>query len=297
MKKILILTSGKKKKLTPFKLSLRNLQIDLTTASFNDVYSDSVSGDLLLKKGPAISRFEIIYFRLVGKSLETALLVAAYAKKNGIQIVDKIYENAQVLPITQSKIKEMQALKDAKITIPKTIFGSLDQIAQKGPTVFRFPFVIKSSTGSRGREVYSPNNTTELKSLITVLSKEEKLGKQFFAQEFVPTTKRIRVLIVGGQIIGSIVQLTKWRKRVTGYMPQEDEKKIDKFTPTIEMQNLAKLAVVAVGIDIAGVDILVNEQTGQSLVIEVNAAPSWKLIKKYCKVNVEYEILKFIAKI
>ena len=40
MKRILILTSGKKTKLTPFKLSVRDLKIELTTASFDDIYFD-----------------------------------------------------------------------------------------------------------------------------------------------------------------------------------------------------------------------------------------------------------------
>ena len=295
MKKVLILTSGKKKKLTSFKLSKRDLAIDLTTASFDDIYSDSETHELLIKKGLAVSNFDVIYFRLVGKSLEKALLVASFAKKNRIQIVDKVYKNSRISAITQNKIMEMKALENAGLPIPKTFFGSLNQIAKKCTKLFGFPFVIKSSTGSRGREVYSPKDAGDLKSLLTILSCEEKLGKRFFAQEFIPTTKRIRILIVGSKTIGSISQLTKWRKRVSGYMPKEDEKKIEKYIPDSKMESLAKSAVRAVGIDVAGVDILVDGKTGKSLVIEVNAAPSWKLIKKYCKVNVEYEILKFVS--
>jgi len=302
MKRVLILTSGKKSKLTAFKLSTRDLKIDLTTASFDDIYFDSGSKELMLKGEINIKTFNVIYFRLVGKALETAALVAEYAKKSRIQIVDRIYENSQVFPITQSKAQEMKALSDAGIPIPVTFFGSLAEIVKKSKKFLGFPFVIKSTSGSRGREVYSPKDIKELNKLVKTLSKEEKLGKKFFAQEFINCTKRVRILIVGGKIIGSVSQLTKWRKRVDSYKPEEDEKKIDRFSPSSKMQNLALKAVHAVGIDIAGVDILVDEKTGKdfimnsNFVIEVNAAPSWKLIKKYCKVNVEYEILKFISK-
>ncbi len=296
MKKILILTSGKKSKLTSFKLSKRDLKIDLTTASFDDIYFDSNSRDLMLKGGINLKDFKVIYFRLVGKSLETAALISEYAKKNWIQIVDRIYTNSQVFPITQSKAAEMKALADAKVSIPKTFFGSIGEILKKGPVMFGFPFVIKSTSGRKGREVYSPQNVQELRALAKILSEEEKTGKSFFAQEFVACTKRIRVLTVGGRILGSISQLTKWRKRVSGYLPVEDEKKIDNFKLDSEMEKLALKAVKAVGIDIAGIDILIDEVNGKSFVIEVNAAPSWKLIKKYCKVNVEYEILKFVSR-
>ena len=296
MKKILILTSGKKSKLTSFKLSKRDLKIDLTTASFDDIYFDPSNRDLMLKGNIKLSDFKVIYFRLVGKSLETAALISEYAKKRWIQIVDRIYTKSQVFPITQSKAAEMKALGEAGVSIPKTFLGQISEIVKKGPGMFGFPFVIKSTSGRKGREVYSPQNIKELKSLAETLLLEEKTGKSFFAQEFVNCTKRIRVLTVGGRIIGSISQLTKWRKRVSGYAPTEDEKKIDNFTLDSEMEKLAIHAVKAVGIDIAGIDILIDEKTGKSYVIEVNAAPSWKLIKKYCKVNVEYEILKFISK-
>jgi len=296
MKKILILTSGKKSKLIAFKMSLRDLKIDLTTASFDDIYFDSTNKNLMLKGGVKLSEFKVVYFRLVGKSLETAALISEYAKKNRVQIVDRIYTKSQVFPITQSKAQEMKALSDNHVSIPKTFFGSISEIVKKGPLMFNFPFVIKSTSGRKSREVYSPQDIKELRELAIRLLVEEKAGKSFFAQEFVNCTRRIRVLVVGGKILGSISQLTKWRKRVSGYIPTEDEKKIDKFVPDNDVQKLALSAVKAVGIDVAGVDILIDEKTGKYFVIEVNAAPSWKLIKKYCKVNVEYEILKFVSK-
>ena len=296
MKKILILTSGKKSKLRSFKLSLRDLKIDLTTASFNDIYFDSTSQDLILKGETRLSEFKVIYFRLVGKSLETASLVAEYAKKKWIKIIDRIYTKSQVFPITQSKAQEMKALADAQVSIPKTFFGSITEIAKKSPTMFGFPFVIKSTSGRKGREVYSPQNMKELRALVNVLTEEEKTGKSFFAQEFINCTKRVRVLIVDGKILGAISQGTKWRKRVSGYTPAEDEKKIEKFGISKIIEKLSLAAFNAVGIDIAGIDILIDDKNGKIYVIEVNAAPSWKLIKKYCKVNVEYEILKFVSK-
>ena len=51
----------------------------------------------------------------------------------------------------------------------------------------------------------------------------------------------------------------------------------------------------AVNLDIAGVDILEENDSGKLFVIEANAAPSWNLIKKDCGVEVEKEILNFLA--
>ena len=277
-------------------MSKRDLNIAVTTASFDEIYFDSGSSELLLKGGIQLKNFDVIYFRLVGKALETASLVTEYAKKNRIQIVDRIYVNSQVFPITQSKAQEMKALSDAKISIPTTFFGSLKEIVDKSKKKFGFPFVIKSTSGSRGREVYSPEDEKSLRVLVSNLTVEEKSGKKYFSQQFIKCTKRVRILVINNKIIGSVSQLTKWRKRVNGYAPVEDEKKIEKFVPDNEMQKLALSAVAATGIDIAGVDVLIEEGTNKYYIIEVNAAPSWKLIKKFCKINVEYEILKFVSR-
>jgi len=58
---------------------------------------------------------------------------------------------------------------------------------------------------------------------------------------------------------------------------------------------MAVKAAKTVDLDISGVDILVEDATDKLYVIEANAAPSWKLIAKDCGVNVEKEILKFLA--
>jgi ribosomal protein S6--L-glutamate ligase len=58
---------------------------------------------------------------------------------------------------------------------------------------------------------------------------------------------------------------------------------------------LAIKAAAAVGLDIAGVDIAQDDQTGRRYVWEVNAAPAWGAVAKDTGLNIEEEILKFLA--
>lgn len=287
---MLILTSGYVKKLDAFR------QANISLASLDEINFSSNSKAVFVGKTD-LSEFDLIYFRLVGKSLEIASVVADYAKEKRVKLVDKVYESSHVFPITQSKAMEMKALSDNGISIPETFFGSLKLIQKKAEKMFGFPFVIKATTGSRGREVYSPKTYQELDKLLIELEMQEKQGKKFFAQEFIPTTKRIRVLVVGGKVIGSISQLTKWRKRIGGYKPVEDEVRIEKYEPSKSVAKLAIDATNAVDLDICGVDILQDEVTNKAYVIETNAAPSWNLINKYCDVSVEEEIVKFLKKL
>lgn len=264
--KILILTSGPVTKLDAFK------EKGLTTASFNDICFKSGNSDLYLKGGESLKNFSLIYFRMVGKSLEVATLVSRFAKENGIKIVDKIYQNSQLTPVSLSKTLELRLLSEKGVAIPVTVFGDFSSL--------NFPYIVKSTTGQRAREVWKVDNEEELEHLRTKFVK----GKFYFAQEFIPKAKRIRALVVGDKVVGAILRQTKWNK---------DETKETLNPIPEEVVNLAIKASNAVELDICGVDILLDEHNDMH-VIEANAAPSWKLINKYCGINVEDEIIKYL---
>lgn len=263
---ILVLTSGKVTKLDGF-----NDSVD--KGSFSDI--NYVSGtDSLKFKGIDLKEYKVIYFRMVGKSLEVATLITDYAVKYGVKIVDSMYETSRLLPISLGKSLEMRKLDEKGIKIPKTVFG-------QDFTSLMFPYVVKSTTGQRAREVWLVKDEEELLILKSKLDK----SKFFFAQELIPNARRIRVLVIGGRAVGAIIRHTKWNK---------DETK-DTLNPI--PVNIAKLAVDSakvVDLNVAGIDILVNSLTNELFVIEANAAPSWKLINKYCGVIVEDEIIKYL---
>lgn len=268
MKKILILTSGNKNKLVDFK------EENVILASFNEINFSSESRDLFVGD-KNIKEFTLIYFRMVGKSLEIASLVTNYAKENRIKIVDKMYSKSRLLPISLGKTLEMRQLVKSKIPIPKTFFGNFSNLD--------FPYIVKGTTGQRAREVWLVNNKKELEDLQAGFDR----NKFYFKQELIPKCRRIRVLVVGKKAVGAISRPTKWYK-----IPE-------KLTINPIPRNIEKLALKAtnaVNLDICGVDILVDENTSKMYVIEVNAAPSWKLINKYCGISVENEIIKFLQK-
>ena len=178
MNKILILTSGKVSKLEAFSDSVDK-------ASFNSVWFN-VDNNKLMLGDKDLKDYEVIYFRMVGKSLEVATLVSEYARKNSMQTVDKSYTDSILMPSSLGKSIELRKLAEANVPMPKTVFGKLDELP--------FPFVVKSTTSSRAREVWKVENEEDLERL----KKEQfKLGKFYFAQEFIPNAKRARLLVIG----------------------------------------------------------------------------------------------------
>lgn len=275
------------------------LGIDLTTASFYGLNFTNVNEDgYVLKVGETdISKFDLVYIRVVGKRLEEATLLVNFLKKHDIPVVDKLYENSLFIPSSISKSAEHAKLMEKNIPLPPTVFGSLFYLRDNAEKFLGFPYVVKCTVGKKARDVWAPKTKKELDKLITILRKREKKGESFFAQKLINASQRIRVLVVGGRAIGAVTRPTKWRKRWTKMVDGEYPEGIKESISPVP-DKYSKLAIQtadAAELDISGIDILEEDKTGKLFIIEANAAPSWNLIKKDTGINVEEEILKYVA--
>ena len=293
----MIVTGGPVSKIEPFVEQAGKLGVKLTIASFSDLEFQSGGKYELKILGRDVRGFDVLYIRLVGKRLEDATLLARYAKEKGLRVVDKHYGSAHMMPVSLSKAIELSLLIENNIPTPATYFGSLENIKNKAGGVVGFPFVLKSTSGKKAREVWSPETHEELDELVNKLTKEEKEGKRFFAQEFTKASQRVRVFVLGDRAIGAITRPTKWRRRfiekVNGEYPEGEKKAV--YPVPEKYEALAVRAAKAVEIDIAGVD-LAEDENGKMVVWEVNSAPAWKAVSKDTGINVEEEILKWILK-
>lgn len=225
--KILIIAGGGIKHLEPFKREGEKLGLEVATASFSDL-SYRAEGELKLTvKGQPVENFDVIYIRLVGKRLEDVSLLVNYAKEKGIKIVDKVYEKSHIIRLPIAKALEVKLLSQAGVPLPKTFFAKLSEIVQKAPDIYKFPFVIKGTTGKQGHAVWSPRNKEELETLQEELKGREKEGKRFLAQEFIKASQRNRVFVIGGIAIAAITRPTRWRKRFS-----KDEARREALTPS-----------------------------------------------------------------
>lgn len=294
MAKILIFIGGGKKPLEPFLKAGQKLGCQVKGASFNQL--EFITPDSGLKvDGQDLTSFDLIYLRVVGRRWEDAALVVQYAKEKGIPLVDRIFEKQGLIKLPLAKSLEARLLSQANLSFPKTFFGSLEKIKEKGPQLFGFPFVVKSTTGKQGHAVWSPRNKEELLALVNQLRPEEKRGDRFLTQEFIKASQRDRLLVIGSKVAGAMTRPTRWRKRFLGKDRQEGTRARIWPLPSKEEQ-LALKACQVLGIDIGGVDILKEDKTGRLFLLEVNSAPRWASIEKETGINVEEEIIKYLIK-
>lgn len=295
MAKILILIGGGQKPLKPFLEAGKKLGHEVKGASFSRLEFSTANRSGLKINGRDLTDFDIIYLRVVGRRYEDAALVVQYAREKKIPLVDRIFEKEGLIKLPLAKSLEARLLAEAGMPLPKTYFGSLKQIKEKGPKLFGFPLVIKGTAGKQGHAVWSPRNKKELEELVGQLKEGEKGGGRFIVQEFIKASQRNRYLVIGNRVAGAITRPTRWRKRFLGKEASPGKKEVVDPIPEDE-KKLALATAGALGIDIAGVDIIREDETGKLYVLEVNSAPRWAAVKRETNIPIEEEIIKFLAK-
>jgi RimK family alpha-L-glutamate ligase len=164
------------------------------------------------------------------------------------------------------KLATAVALGRAGIPQPRTA-----HVRDAGSSLsFGPPYVVKPRFGSWGRDVVIAGTNAELQSRLRELARRTWFRRQgALVQELVrPTGVDLRIVVAGGEVIGAVERLAppgEWRTNVSlggRRLPA---------CPTQEARDLAIRVVDAVGLDLAGVDLV--ERADRSLVVlEVNAA-------------------------
>jgi RimK family alpha-L-glutamate ligase len=178
----------------------------------------------------------------------------------------RVLNRPAALLIAHDKLATAVALGRAGLPQPRTAHvRDAHSSLSFGP-----PYVVKPRFGSWGRDVVIAGTGAELESRLRDFHRRGWFRRQgALVQELVrPTGVDLRVVVAGGEVIGAIERLAppgEWRTNVSlgaRRLPA---------CPTNEARELAIRAVDAVGLDLAGVDLV--ERADRSLVVlEVNGA-------------------------
>jgi len=132
------------------------------------------------------------------------------------------------------------------------------------------PYVIKPRFGRSARDVSLCDSAAALRERIHVLeSREWFQGLGVLVQEQVPHSNvDLRLIVAGGSVVGAIERTAAPGAWKTTDDPGGSLRRVD---PPVEACLLAVRAVGAIGIDLAGVDLVLDEYD-RSVVLDVNGA-------------------------
>jgi len=207
--------------------------------------------------------------------------------------VKHVYTTLSSLALVRSrdKLRATQVLAKNDIGIPKTVFAKQPRDVQNLiKTVGGPPLIVKLLEGTQGLGVVLTETKTAAKSVIEAFY---GLNANILVQEFIKEAggSDIRVIVVGGKVIAAY-------KR----QGQEGEFRSNlhrggegvKVTLTSKEKKTAIAATKALGLNIAGVDMLRSERG--PLVLEVNSSPGFEGVERVTGVDVADQIITFVEK-
>ena len=188
---------------------------------------------------------------------------------------------ADAVRISKDKMGSLQALANAGIPIPETA------LARQGPdatwaveAVGGAPVVLKFLTGTHGVGVFLADSQESARSILEAMW---SLEKNLIVQRFIASAagQDLRLFVVGDRVVAAMRRTAPegtFRSNLhSGGQPSP-------LTPTKQLIDLALRATQALGLKIAGVDIL--ESDDGPLVLEVNSSPGLEGIEDVTGIDI-----------
>lgn len=211
---------------------------------------------------------DLVYFKSFARYREQAAALATLLAYSNVKFVcSELLHN-----ISTTKLTEYMTLWTNGIRIPKTMYldrsalvdSYEDLVVSLGDKI-----IVKATNGRIGKDNYLISSKDQLRVAL-----ETSTDVQFVCQEFIPNSYDLRVLIVGKQqplIIKR--QRTNQETHLNNTSQGAEATLVSVTADTAHDVELSFKAAEVMHREFAGVDIMHNDVTGESYVIEVNAGP------------------------
>lgn len=182
--------------------------------------------------------------------------------------------SAEAFLLARDKWQSLQALVQAKIPVPDTFligneFGAAQAIHQMPE-----PYVIKTLSGSQGIGVMLAESK---QSAVSILDTLKSKVVPTLLQEFIVEAKGadVRCFVIGDRVVAAMKRISKDGEfRANFHLGGQAEP----IQLNEQEQEIAIRAAKAIGLEVAGVDLIYSEQG--VLVLEANASPGLELIER-----------------
>lgn len=206
----------------------------------------------------------------------------------------KCFNNSKSIITCDSKALTSIALAGEGILMPKTIIGNKiyntkesikDEYIEKIEQSLSYPFVMKVTQSSQGMGVYLIQNRSELINKITENQEKEILFQEYISNSY---GKDIRVIVIGGRVIGAMLRENKddFRSNLSSG-GNSCCYKIDE-----NLEAVAQKIATILDLDYAGLDFLIDND--KYYLCEVNSNAFFKGFEKTTNINVANIFAKHI---
>jgi ribosomal protein S6--L-glutamate ligase len=224
-------------------------------------------------KGEDLTKFDAIIPRIAANMTRYGTAIVRQLEMQGVYTVS----SSIAINRSRDKLRSSQLLAKAGVGIPKTVFSrnstDIDDLIDKlGGT----PVIIKLARGTHGNGVVLAETKKAAKSVLQAFYLTNDDGTNVLLQEFVKESAGtdIRAFVVGGRVVASMKRQSLDDDFRSNLHKGGEGTKI-KLTE--EERKMAIKAARAMGLNIAGVDMMRSERG--PLILEVNASPGFGIEK------------------
>lgn len=215
-----------------------------------------------------------------------ALAVIRHLERLGL----KSFNSSDSVEIVRDKLYSHQILAQNKLPVPKTMLVKFPIDVELVEKQLKFPVVIKTLSGSQGSGVFLSEDSKHFIDFMDFVRASQP-NANIILQEFIQKShgQDLRVLVIGGRVVACVRRYSDNGNFKANFSRGG---KMEEFKCTREIEWLALESSKLLGLDIAGVDLLFDDNGYK--ICEANSSPGFEGLEKFCKINVACEIYNFI---
>lgn len=224
-----------------------------------------------------IARYTTQYF---------SYLISKHFEQSGAFIINSVESRK----LAKDKLLSLQHLVKHNLPVPRSILAKFPLNIDFIEKHLSYPLIVKKTEGSEGKGIMLSENRNQLEDLIEMFD-ENFQRTNLILQEFIAEKKGkdIRVFVIGGRAMGAMLRTGKEGDFKANYSGGGS---VASFELNPEIEWLAVESARAIGLDIAGVDILFDKDGYK--ICEVNASPYFEGFEKATKLNIAKEIFTYL---
>lgn len=253
-----------------------------------DLVVETERGWDAIHNGRKLDKPEFIIARTGAETSYFTLAVLRHFERQGVVMVN----GPAAIEVVADKLHTMQVLTTAGIPIPRTILGKFPVDVDLVERELGFPVVVKTLKGTRGSGVLLCETREKFGELAGLLD-GAKPGADFIFQRYIKSShgRDVRLFVVGGRVVAAMER----RSRDGGFRSNISlGGEGHRFEPPPQMADLAVRVADILHLDIAGVDMLFDEQGYR--VCEANSAPGFHGLERACGIDIPEIIFRWLAR-
>ncbi len=209
--------------------------------------------------------------------------LSEHLERVGIPVIN----TAKSMRLSKDKMSTHRLLTDAGIPTPKTLYrpGNRYDYRQVCTVLGGDAFIVKQIDGTQGMHVYLVHDARELENALAACP------TSVICQEFIAESsgRDIRIWVTGDQAVGCVMRCSENSFRSNHSLGGNAVP----YRLTAELAEMAIRSSHAVGLELAGVDILLSG-TGYS-VCEINGNAGFRTISAVTDANIPRRIFEYIV--